>query len=100
MGNYFAPTKAGIYKVQAFYPGQTLTGTNPYNSNASTQDYHKELLGSKMLPTNSSIYDLTVQNDPITMSIRLHHFQLRTGLDQYWHLTGMGNAELPLTGLD
>jgi len=62
----YTPTKVGDYKIQAFYPGQTLTGTNPYNNNPATQDYHTELVGSKMLASNSTIVTLHVQSDPVT----------------------------------
>ena len=62
----FVPTKVGVYQVQAFYPGQILTGTNPYNSNASTQDYHKELEEVKCCPLIATITTFTVQSSPIT----------------------------------
>jgi hypothetical protein len=62
----FTPDQVGDYKIQSFYPGQTLKGTNPYNNDPSTQDYHLELRGSKMLPTNSTVYTLTVQEDPVS----------------------------------
>jgi hypothetical protein len=61
----FTPTQIGEYKIQAKYPGEVLDGMNPYNRNASTADYHLELIGSKMLPTQSEIETLTVQQNPI-----------------------------------
>jgi len=58
------PQVVGVYKVQAFYPGQVLTRTNPYNSIPG--GYHAELNGSSLLPSNSSIVTFTVQSDPVT----------------------------------
>jgi hypothetical protein len=61
----FTPTQVGAYKIQAKYPGEVLDGMNPYNRNATTQDYHLELVGSRMLPSQSPIETLTVQQTPI-----------------------------------
>jgi len=62
----FTPTQVGTYKIQAFYPGEILDGMNPYNRDASTQDYHLELKGSRMLPSQSNIENVIVQQNPIT----------------------------------
>jgi hypothetical protein len=75
----FTPTIVGQYTVQAFYPGQVLTGTNPYNSDPTTQDYHPELNGSTMDPSNSTIVTFTVQSDPITSQ-----YQSPALPTQYW----------------
>ncbi|MFB3888932.1 MAG: PQQ-binding-like beta-propeller repeat protein [Candidatus Bathyarchaeia archaeon] len=61
----FTPTQVGEYKIQAKYPGEILDGMNPYNRDPATQDYHLELKGSKMLPTQSNVEMLTVQQKPI-----------------------------------
>jgi hypothetical protein len=61
----FTPTQVGEYKIQAKYPGEILDGMNPYNRNASTMDYHLELKGSRMLPSQSPIETLTVQQKSI-----------------------------------
>jgi len=60
----YTPTVVGEYQCQAFYPGQVLTGTNPYNSNPG--GYHAELRGSTALPSNSTVRTFTVQTDPVT----------------------------------
>ncbi len=62
----FTPTQVGEYKIQAKYPGEVLDGMNPYNRDPTTQDYHKELVGSRMLPSQSNIETLIVQQNPIT----------------------------------
>ena len=60
----FTPDKLGNYTLQAFYPGQVLKGYNPGNPTISTSN--RNLLGSKMLPSESNIKTLTVQQDPVT----------------------------------
>ncbi len=59
----FTPEKAGNYTMQAFYPGQVLTGTNPNNPTLSTNN--RQLIGSKMLPAESNIINLRVTQDPV-----------------------------------
>ena len=59
----FTPDKLGNYTMQAFYPGQVLKGTNPNNPTLSSSS--RNLIGSKMLPTESNIKTLTVQQDPV-----------------------------------
>ncbi len=60
----FTPDKIGNYTLQAFYPGQVLKGYNPGNPTISTSS--PNLIGSKMLPSESNIKTLTVQQDPVT----------------------------------
>lgn len=62
----FTPTQVGEYKIQAFYPGEVLDGMNPYNRDPTTQDYYPELVGSKLLPTQSTIETVTVQQEAIS----------------------------------
>ena len=57
----YVPTKIGEYKMQAFYPGQVITLTNPYNSVPA--GFHPELKGSRLLPSNSSVITFNVQAD-------------------------------------
>jgi len=73
----FTPTVAGTYTAQAFYPGQVLNGTNPYNSIPG--GYHAELRGSTMDPSNSTVVPFVVQTDPVTAKY------ITPGLPtQYW----------------
>jgi len=60
----WVPTKVGNYTIQAFYPGQILTRTNPLNSVPG--GYHAELNGSRALPSQSTILSFTVQEQPVT----------------------------------
>ncbi|MGD9131546.1 MAG: hypothetical protein PVH73_08250 [Candidatus Bathyarchaeota archaeon] len=59
----FIPNQIGEYSLQAFYPGQVLTGTNEWNPEPS--GWMAELRGSTMLPSESEVVTLTVQSDPI-----------------------------------
>ena len=60
----FTPDKVGNYTMQAFYPGQVLTGTNPLNR-ITIGGNNRQLIGSKMLPSESNIKTLTVTEDPV-----------------------------------
>ncbi len=62
----FVPTQVGEYKIQAKYPGEILDLMNPYNRDPTTADYHLELKGSRMLPAQSPIESLTVQQNAIS----------------------------------
>jgi len=73
----FTPTVVGEWTCQAFYPGQNLTGTNPYNSVPS--GYHAELRGSYALPCNSTVTHFTVQTDPVQAQ-----YQSPALPTQYW----------------
>ncbi len=59
----FTPDKVGNYTLQAFYPGQVLTGNNPNNPTLSSSS--RNLIGSKMLPSESNIKTLIVRTEPI-----------------------------------
>ena len=59
----FTPDKIGNYTLQAHYPGQVLKGYNPNNPTLSTSS--RNLIGSKMLPSESNIKTLTVQQDQV-----------------------------------
>jgi hypothetical protein len=59
----FTPDVAGDYTLQAHYPGQVLTGDNPADSTPAT--LNTGLIGSTMLPDDSDIITLVVQEDPV-----------------------------------
>ncbi len=59
----FTPDKIGNYTLQAHYPGQVLKGYNPNNPTLSTSS--RNFIGSKMLPSDSNIKALTVQQDQV-----------------------------------
>ena len=59
----FTPDMVGNYTLQAFYPGQVLKGYNDGDPRISTSA--QNLIGSKMLPSESNIKTLIVQQDPI-----------------------------------
>jgi hypothetical protein len=73
----YVPTKIGEYKMQAFYPGQVLTLTNPYNSVPA--GFHPELNGSKLMPSNSSQITFNVQEEAVTAP-----YQTTPLPTQYW----------------
>jgi hypothetical protein len=60
----YTPSKAGNYTIQAKYPGQVLDGMNPINPTPGGN--MPQLWGSTMLPSDSSIVTLVVQEDPVT----------------------------------
>jgi hypothetical protein len=60
----YTPSKVGNYTLQAHYPGQVLTGTNP-TSPTTEMAINLQLIGSKMLPDDSDIVTLVVQEDPV-----------------------------------
>jgi len=59
----FTPDMVGNYTLQAFYPGQVLKGYNKDDPRISNSA--QNLIGSKMLPSESNIKTLIVQQDPI-----------------------------------
>lgn len=59
----FTPDKLGNYTLQAFYPGQVLKGYNPDNPTISTSS--RNLIGSKMSPSQSNVKTLIVQQDAV-----------------------------------
>jgi hypothetical protein len=56
----YTPTQTGNYTFQSFFGGQTLAGTNitPGTTNAFVGDYYQ--------PSQSEVYTLTVQEEPIS----------------------------------
>jgi hypothetical protein len=58
----YTPSKVGNYTLQAHYPGQILTGTNPLNPDA--QGGGAQWIGSYMLPSDSNIITLVVNENP------------------------------------
>jgi len=58
----YTPSKVGNYTIQAHYPGQKLTGTNPGHPEPGI---NLQLVGSTMLPDDSNILTLVVQKEPV-----------------------------------
>ena len=68
-GSYtsYIPAKVGNYTIQAFYPGQILTGTNPlYPAPGS----NLQLIGSYMKPSVSEKLAITVQEEPVPLKYK------------------------------
>lgn len=59
----FTPDKIGNYTLQAHYPGQVLKGYNPGNPTVSSSS--KNLIGSKMLASESNIKTLIVGQEAV-----------------------------------
>jgi hypothetical protein len=59
----FTPDKVGTYTLQAFYPGQVLTGNNPVNPTSGSLNLN--LIGSTMLPSESNIVELVVTEEEV-----------------------------------
>jgi len=59
----FTPDMVGNYTMQAHYPGQVLKGYNRDNPTISSSS--RNLIGSKMLPSDSNTKTLIVQQDPV-----------------------------------
>ncbi len=60
----YTPATTGNYTIQAFYPGQILTGTNPLKR--STEGAGAlELIGSYMKPSTSEKVTLLVQDEQV-----------------------------------
>lgn len=59
----FSPDMVGNYTLQAFYPGQVLKGYNKDNPSISSSA--RAWIGTNMLPSESNIKTLIVQEDPI-----------------------------------
>jgi hypothetical protein len=74
----FTPTQVGEYTIQAFYPGQILTGTHRGGS-SEPSGWSIHLLGSYQMPTESEIVTLTVQEDPVEPI-----YQTPALPDEYW----------------
>jgi hypothetical protein len=60
----YIPSKVGTYTFQAFYPGQTLIGSNTRNPRLNGTN--PQLWGSILLPSISEKVTLTVQETPIS----------------------------------
>jgi hypothetical protein len=60
----YIPSKVGTYTFQAFYPGQTLIGSNARNPRLNGTN--PQLWGSILLPSVSEKVTLTVQQTPIS----------------------------------
>jgi hypothetical protein len=58
----YTPSKVGNYTLQAHYPGQILTGTNPINPSVGSGG--AQWRGSYMLPSDSNILTLVVNENP------------------------------------
>ena len=60
----YVPATTGNYTFQAFFPGQTLTGQNPYYPGVS--DVAPWLIGTHMQGSESKIVTFVVQEQPAT----------------------------------
>ena len=58
----YTPSKVGNYTIQAHYPGQVLIGMNPTNPVVGTSG--AQWIGSTMLPSDSNILTLVVNEQP------------------------------------
>ena len=74
----FTPNQVGEYTIQAFYPGQILTGTHRGGS-TTPSGWSIHLLGSWQMPTESEIVTLTVQEEPVEPI-----YQTPPIPDEYW----------------
>lgn len=69
----FVPMEAGNYTAQAFYPGQTLTGTNPlapeiapgFDPSMGGAAGELHLIGSTVKPATSEKLTFVVQDEPV-----------------------------------
>jgi len=63
----YTPSQTGNYTFQAFYPGQTCNGQNPSYPGTVAWGYGTAEMwnGTKLLPDESEIITLNVQEDPI-----------------------------------
>jgi len=74
----FVPDEVGEYTFQAFYPGEVLDLTNPGDRNPE-RGWNRHLIGSRLLPTESEIVTLTVQEEPVEAI-----YQTPPLPDEYW----------------
>jgi hypothetical protein len=74
----FVPDQVGEYTFQAFYPGEILDLTNPGDRNPE-RGWNRHLIGSRLLPTESEIVTLTVQEEAIEPT-----YQTPSLPDEYW----------------
>jgi hypothetical protein len=58
----YTPDKLGNYTIQAFYPGEVMDGMNP--NNPTPGGNMPNLRGSTLLPSDSNILTLVVQEEP------------------------------------
>jgi hypothetical protein len=58
------PDQVGNYTFQAFYPGEILDLINPVDQNPN-RGWNRHLNGSRLLPSQSEIVTLTVQEEPV-----------------------------------
>ena len=63
IGITYTPTMIGNYTFQAFFPGQNLTGKNPYELGPGS---NLDLVGTHMMPSQSGKVTLVVQEQPAT----------------------------------
>jgi len=74
----YTPNQVGEYTIQAFYPGQILTGTHR-GGTPEPSGWSIHLLGSYQMPTESDVVTLTVQEDPVKPI-----YQTPALPDEYW----------------
>ena len=78
----YTPTAVGEYTIQAHYPGQVLDGTNP--DSPTPGGMMQNLRGSTMLPDDSNIVKLVVQEDRVEPI-----YETPPLPTQYWEPTGL-----------
>jgi hypothetical protein len=59
------PSKVGNYTIQAHYPGQKLIGDHRDSSEPAPSGWNLWLLNSTMLPSDSNVLTLVVQEEPV-----------------------------------
>jgi hypothetical protein len=74
----YTPDQVGEYTFQAFYLGEILDLTNPNDRNPE-RGWNRHLIGSRLLPTESEIVTLTVQEDSVEPI-----YQTPPPPDEYW----------------
>jgi hypothetical protein len=61
----YTPSAVGTYTFQMFFPGQTLAGNNLAPGVPSTGPLANPFIGDYYEPSNSSVFTLTVQQQPV-----------------------------------
>jgi hypothetical protein len=74
----YTPNQVGEYTIQAFYPGQILTGTHR-GGTPEPSGWSTHLIGSYQMQTESEILTLTVQEDSVEPI-----YQTPALPDEYW----------------
>jgi hypothetical protein len=90
----YTPTQIGNYTFQMFFGGQTLAGNNLPPGTPSTGPFANAFIGDYFKPSQSNVFELTVQQEHIT-------YPSVTGLPtEYWTrpIYGENNAWYTIAG--